>query len=210
MRVTGIALAVVGLLTAFAASASDSPPDTGGRQTWTVDAVSPGQLMEIRLLTGAGLRITTWDRNQVSVETDWTEVRCPDARISLSRTGSGALLESRYPEDGPQEHNCSFSVEVRVPRRFDVRIRSAGGGVEVTGLDGSVTGLTGGGRILLSRMTGEVRLRTGGGEIRVRDSDLEGSLTTGGGRISFENVSGPITARSGSVRGTVRGRSSAT
>ena len=206
MRVLGFALPAAALLIALTASASDAPKDLEPRVSWTVAEIPRQADLLIRLDTGAGVRISTWDRDQITVESNWSEERCPDARISLSRTASGATLESRYPPgQGEITHNCSFSLDVRVPREVNVAIRSAGGGIEITGLKGTVIGHTGGGRIALTEMNGTVNLRTGGGEIRVRDSDLDGRITTGGGRVSFVNVSGPVTARSGSVRGVVRG-----
>ena len=205
MRSIGFAILAGTLLAVPPASPSD-PPDSPSHFVGMLDAVSPGQVLEIRLRTGAGLHITAWDRDQISVESDWTEERCRDARIELTRVSGGALLASYYPDDHLEvNHNCSFSIQVRVPRRFDLRIRSAGGGVRITGLNGRVSGRTGGGRIALERLNGEVQLSTGGGEIHVSDSDLDGRLSTGGGRIRFERVSGPVTARSGSVRGVVRG-----
>jgi len=171
-----------------------------------VQKVSPGELLEIRLDTGAGLRIVAWDRDEVSVETSDAEADCPDAVISLERAPRGARLESYYPPETGDVHHCSLELEVRVPRRFDVRIRSAGGAVIISDLRGTCEGHTGGGALLLTGLRGHARLRTGGGAILVRDSDLDGRLTTGGGTVRFENVRGGITATSGSVRGVTRAR----
>ena len=185
-------------------SSAGVPNDGSDRRAWTIRSVPDGGVLEIRLTTGAGLSITGWDRDEVAVDTDWTQDRCPDAEIDVTRTAGGVLLETRYPERDVRVHHCSFGIEVHVPRRFDVRIRSAGGSVAIAGLRGNVQGHTGGGRIELSGLQGSVRFRTGGGGITVRDCTLEGHLTTGGGRVSFENVSGGVTGRSGSMRGVVR------
>jgi hypothetical protein len=176
-------------------------------RTWSIPA-SAGETLEIRLLTGAGVRIIGWDKDEVSVHSDWTEERCRDAEFEVKRTSQGALVATRYPAGtGVVNHNCSFAIEIKVPRKFDVRIRSAGGGVAIQDMRGDVTGTTGGGSLELSGMRGHIRLRTGGGSIMVRDSDLDGSLVTGGGPVRFTNVSGGVTGWSGSQRGVVRGRS---
>ena len=175
------------------------------RRSWTLPSVPQGGTLEIRLRTGAGLSITAWDRDEVAVTSDWSQARCRDAEIDVSRTASGVLIESRYPAGHAWvNHHCSFGIEVKVPRRFDIRVRSAGGSVAIAGMHGDVQGHTGGGAIELSGLRGSIQLRTGGGAIIVRDSRLEGRLTTGGGHVRFENVSGGVTARSGSVRGIVR------
>jgi hypothetical protein len=211
MRSWMLAVSTAALLGGPATFAADAPPDPEGNLAWTLDSVPPGKLLDVNLRTGAHLRITTWDRNQVSMVSDLTEERCRDARISFTRTPDGVRVESRYP-DNPAvvDHNCSFSIDVRVPKQFDVRLRSAGGTVDIRNLKGTVIGLTGGGRLTIAGMEGTVRLRTGGGSIYVSDSDLEGHLTTGGGEIQFRHVTGPVTARSGSRRGVVRGLTRAT
>lgn len=211
MRMLAFALSACALVVALSASASDAPLDPTTSRTWTLSDVSPGQRLDVRLESGAGLRITTWDRNEVSVVSDLSEKRCPDARISLTRSADGVRLESVYPDgDGSGNHNCSLTIEVRVPKRFDVKLQSAGGSVEIRNLEGSVSGFTGGGQLAVRRMHGDIQLRTGGGSVHVSDSDLEGQLSTGGGGISFDNVSGPVTATSGSKPGVVRGRSRST
>jgi len=211
MRTLVIVAFAVTLSASLAASGTDGPLDPGSNQTWTLTNVPAGQQLDIRLETGAGLRVLTWDKNEISVVSDLGEDRCPDARIALTRTAEGAKLESTYPDhDELNEHTCSLQIDVRVPKRFDIKLWSAGGSVQVSHLTGTVNGTTGGGKLVIEQMHGEVRLRTGGGAIRVRDSDLEGHLSTGGGGISFDNVAGPVTASSGSKRGVVRGRSRST
>ena len=189
-------------------SAGAPPEDGDARRSWTVAAVSPGQRLDIQLKTGAGLSIAAWDRDEVSVESDWSETRCRDAQIEVRKTDQGVLIETHYPPGtGVVSHNCSFGIVVKVPRRFDVQLRSTGGSVAISGVSGDFRGQTGGGKIELAGLRGNVQLRTGGGQIHVWDSDLEGRISTGGGQVRFENVTGGVTARSGSKRGVVRGRS---
>ena len=211
MRTLVIAASAIALMASAASSGTDGQLDPARNRTWSLSQITPAQRLDIHLETGAGLRILTWDKNEISVVSDLGEDRCPDARIALTRTADGAKLESTYPgHDEVNVRNCSLEIDVRVPRRFDVKVWSAGGSVRVSNLKGTVTGTTGGGSLVIDQMKGEVRLRTGGGAIRVSDSDLDGSLTTGGGGISFENVAGPVTASSGSKPGVVRGRSRST
>ncbi|HKQ57352.1 MAG TPA: hypothetical protein VJY35_05755 [Candidatus Eisenbacteria bacterium] len=189
------------------AGGSDMDDTIEPLRTWSLPA-SAGETLEIKLMTGAGVRIIGWDKDEISVASDWTDEKCRDAEFEVQRLSQGALVATRYPAGtGVVTHNCSFSIEIKLPRKFDVRIRSAGGGVAIQDMRGDVTGTTGGGSIEVSGLRGSIRLRTGGGSIMVRDSDLEGSLATGGGAVRFTNVSGGVTGWSGSQRGVVRGRS---
>ena len=206
MRLFLPAAAVALLLSLPFASSAGTTLEGEATKTWSIPDVPPGERLEVRLRTGGGLSIAGWDRDEVSVETDWSEERCPEARLSVRRTSGGVLIESSYPPGSTiVNRHCSFGLVVKVPRRSNVQIRSAGGSLAVSGVRGEVQGNTGGGMIELADLQGSVRLRTGGGQIIVQDSDLEGHISTGGGQVRFDNVSGGVTARSGSMRRTVRG-----
>lgn len=168
--------------------------------------VKPGQLLDIDLGTGGSIRIRTWDKNEVRVSADPLETRCPHGVLSFDRTSRGVLLKSEYDGDSGDTHTCSFAVEIQVPRKFDVRIRSAGGQISIDDLSGRIEGRTGGGQLQLDRVAGEVDLSTGGGQIRLRDCNLDGRLSTGGGQVRFENVVGDVRATSGSEDKVVRGK----
>jgi len=88
--------------------------------------------------------------------------------------------------------------EIRVPRRFDVRLRSGGGDLTITDVEGNFDGTSGGGTIVLERLRGRASLSTGGGEIRVDDVSLSGSVSTGGGKVTLSRVSGGLRGSSGS------------
>jgi hypothetical protein len=138
----------------------------------------------------------------VAVAATLREALCPDARIEVARVDGGVLVETHFAGSSAT-HTCSMpgGIDVKVPRRFDVRIRSSGGGISVSGVEGDVTGRTNGGALELSRLKGHVDLVTNGGRIDVTDSDLEGRVHTNGGPVRFENVSGGV--RGSSNGGTV-------
>lgn len=188
--------------------AGGNETDEGARHRVRLgETVSSGQRLEIRLATGASLNIASWDRREVLVESERTEALCPDAMMNLTRTSGGALLETRYKPGSGETHQCSMAIDVHVPSRFDIRVRSAGGSIRIMDMGGTFEGRTGGGSIELAGLRGHVDLHTGGGRILVRDAYLDGSLTTGSGSVRFDNVQGGVTATSGSVRGVTRGRS---
>jgi hypothetical protein len=164
-----------------------------------------GERLEMRLDSGAGLRIVAWDRDTVKVESHESLSRCPDATLSLQRSPDGVRLESRYREDSGRNHSCSMLLTVHVPRKFDLEFQSAGGSLEITGVKGRFEGRTGGGEIRLEGVRGQAHLTTGGGEIEVTDSDLDGRLSTGGGNVRFSGVMGDVVGTSGSMRHDVRG-----
>jgi beta-lactamase regulating signal transducer with metallopeptidase domain len=156
-----------------------------------------GGTLELDLDTGGEIDIIGTDDQKVSVRgtlggTDWHETT-----VALEERGGDATLVTRYVGSrGEQSFDNRFSI--RVPKRFNVRVQSAGGGVHITNVDGSFSGSTGGGKIAIEGAKGEAHLSTGGGDVRVTKSNLDGSVSTGGGTVRFEGVTGDIVGSSGS------------
>jgi beta-lactamase regulating signal transducer with metallopeptidase domain len=159
--------------------------------------VKSGGTLNIDLKTGGDLIITSWDRPQVVARVslsgrDWrrTEVR-------LRPYDGDATLESEYTGSSGNQ-SSSHTFEIKVPKSFNVRVKSSGGSVSITGVDGHFTGNTGGGEINIDKSNGDVDLNTGGGDIRVTDSNLNGSVATGGGKVQIQRVNGNLQGSSGS------------
>lgn len=165
--------------------------------------VKSGGRLEIRLDTGAELRIVGGDSNVLTVSDDLGD-GCKDASIAMSGGPSKVTLKTTYRAGTGDVHTCSLRLLVRLPKRFDLQIKSSGGDLEIEHLEGTFKGGTGGGDLRLVQARGRAELETGGGSIEVRDSSLDGSVGTGGGSVKFANVSGGIVGHSGSEPGTVR------
>jgi hypothetical protein len=179
--------------------------------TKTVEVSDAGTL-DMDLDTGAGLTITSWDRSLIEVRgrlggRDWRETQ-----VQLERTASGARLTSklltRYGNTSTSHH-----FDIRVPRRYNIHVSSSGGGINISGVDGSFSGSTGGGDIRIQNANGRASITTGGGNIRVSSSNLSGSVSTGGGTVVIQDVRGGLTGSSGSsatIYANADGRSSTT
>ena len=155
-----------------------------------------GGTLELDLDTGGDIEIIGTDDQKVSVHgtlggRDWQETT-----VALKDRNGDATLVTRYTgSSSEQTFDNRFSI--RVPKKFNVRLQSAGGGVHITNVDGSFSGETGGGKIAIEGAKGEAHLSTGGGDVRVTKSNLDGSVSTGGGTVRFEGVTGDIVGSSG-------------
>lgn len=162
----------------------------------TVDARDGGTLV-LDLQSGAGLTITGWDQSRVRVSgtlggRDW---RYTD--VSLEPTNGGARLVTRQESRGNSQ-STSHHFNIWVPKHFNIRLSSGGGGVTISDVSGAFTGTTGGGAIRIERASGSADLHTGGGNIRVTGTNLSGSVETGGGSVYIQNESGDLEGHSGS------------
>jgi hypothetical protein len=147
--------------------------------------------------TGGAITITGWDRAQVLVRarlggSDWRETR-----VTLEPLADGAILQGAYTGRSSRT-SFSHSFDIRVPRNFNVRLNSAGGGISISGVEGRFNGTTGGGEIKIDNARGEVDLQSGGGDINVTNSTLRGLVSTGGGTVNINGGGSELVGSSGS------------
>ena len=173
---------------------SKHAPDT----TFALSAPArSGGTLELELKTGGGLDITSWDKPEVAVLAALSGRDWRATRVSLEPANGRVRLISdfdRYTNNQSTSHHFT----IQVPQKYNIRVRSAGGGITITNLEGRFYGNTGGGEIIIRNAKGEANLSTGGGEISVSDSRLDGKVSTGGGRVRITGVDGDLAGYSGS------------
>ena len=161
-------------------------------------SASPGELLDLDLETGATVHVRGWDQNTVSVRgmlggPDWERTR-----VDIEGARGGVRVGMRQQGGSRASYSTSHSLDIRVPRRYDLRMRSAGGSITLVDVEGSFDGNTGGGEIRLNHIRGWVSLSTGGGDISVVDVNASGSVSTGGGLVRMSRVGGGLKGSSGS------------
>ncbi len=152
---------------------------------------SPGKKLDVDLKYGGAIHISGWDKNQVSVATRFENGDIHQWNINLKETGEGVTLRSDYLGEKHKIYGPS-SFDIQVPSKYNLELRTAGGGIFITGVEGKITGKTMGGALKLSHLKGFIDLKTMGGEISLTDSDIDGKVTTMGGRVMLENIVGDI------------------
>lgn len=160
-------------------------------------SASNGERMVIDLRPGGSITIHGWNQPQVRMRALLSGDEVRETRVAFERVGGGLELRVTVDYTGRNNSRNSNRFELWVPRRFNVQMSSAGGGIAIDGVEGRFTGNTGGGEIILDNVSGETSLNTGGGQIHVTDSNLDGSVTTGGGEAIVTNTTGDVRVSSG-------------
>ncbi len=153
--------------------------------------VRAGRLLEVELPTGATLAVSGWDKEAVSLDVYFGGADWRPARARLEETASGLKAATRY-EGNMAGRSLDPRVEIKVPRRCDLRISSAGGGISIANVEGKIEGHTMGGELHLKGLKGEVRLATDGGAITLTDSSVNGRVETKGGPVLIRHVEGDV------------------
>jgi beta-lactamase regulating signal transducer with metallopeptidase domain len=184
-------------IAAWTASALGAPAKPDTTFTKSVPAKSGGTL-DLDLDTGGDIMVTGTDDAKVTVDASLGGSSWRQTTVSLDGSGGDVRLESRYERSfGNSSFDNKFTI--RVPRKFNVHVSSAGGSVAISGVEGTFRGTTGGGPITIDHAKGDAQLSTGGGDIRISDSHLEGSVKSGGGTVFFNNVTGGIIPAAGNT-----------
>lgn len=152
---------------------------------------SPGETLSFDLKSGGDIEVIGWDQDGASVTTEITGRDADRLQVDIGRTGDGIRVSSRSSHGN---HRYNLIVRVKVPRRYDVEIRTTGGDVKLEGLEGEFSGETMGGDLILAALEGQARVSTMGGDISVRASTLDGKVSTMGGDIELDDVQGNLDA----------------
>ncbi len=176
-------------------------------------AIDPDGYVRVHNPSGS-VRVIGWERDSVAV----TGTLDPAARFFMGGDGRGVKLGVELPAGG--ESGGSSYVEVRIPTRSQVWVKTAGADIDVSGVSGGVDLYSVTGRIRVSgqlrelfaeSMAGAVeidgsarslRAKTASGGIALRGEGDDATLTSVGGTIvvdggafrrgRFESVTGDI------------------
>jgi DUF4097 and DUF4098 domain-containing protein YvlB len=99
----------------------------------------------------------------------------------------------------------SMRIEVEVPRRTAVEIRTSGGKLAVFDVEGNARLDTSGGPVEVARLAGTLRAETSGGPIRLTEIAGDTVARTSGGSIEVTDVRGSLDARSSGGNLRLRG-----
>jgi beta-lactamase regulating signal transducer with metallopeptidase domain len=189
-----------------------APPPVAARVQPAVDSVfeqsipaTSGGRLTLDLPTGGELEIAGGDGERVTLHGTLAGASWRGTRVTFERWPDGVRLVTKFEGDGPVQ-SFAHRFVLRVPRRYDVRVFSAGGRVTIHDLEGSISGNTGGGGIRVERASGDLSFTTGGGDVFVFDSHLTGRVSTGGGEVLIDRVTGGLSGHSGTGDVTYAGR----
>lgn len=145
--------------------------------------------------------VVSGDTNEVSIE---IIPRRGDARdlendynISMDQSGNEVRvhIEARSrARNWFSWGNNGFELRARVPRRFDVDLKTSGGSIAVENLAGEVRAKTSGGSLKFGDIDGPVWGRTSGGSIRLAGGSGDADVQTSGGSITIGEVEGRVQA----------------
>jgi len=168
----------------------------------TTVAVTAAHSLALDLKTGGSVKITGGVDKVVRIHVTENGRECTDCKVELEQTSDGIQLRSRRTAMSGSPANLVFEIEV--PAHFDLDVTSAGGEMQIEGVDGQIKGATESGALTLRRLSGAIDLQTARGDITLRESYVSGRVHTLGGRVLLEDVTGNVDGSSASGKVTER------
>jgi hypothetical protein len=158
----------------------------------TTVAVASASTLWLDLKTGGAVRIIEGATGIVRIRANARTRVDADCNTLLTRSDTAIRFTTERPEPGSPL--AALQIEIEVPKHYNIVLSSAGGDVEIDGIDGSVSGTTHHGALRLRRLSGAVTLQTGRGDVTLRESYLSGTIRTLDGRVHMEDVMGTVQA----------------
>ncbi len=120
-----------------------------------------------------------------------------DYKIDFKHTGSDVTIEADWKGgrgffSGGNRIRVHFMVTV--PEQYDLDLRTSGGSISVSDIQGEVKANTSGGSLKIETVKGEVQARTSGGSIRLEGCTGDADVKTSGGSIRIGKVHGEVKA----------------
>ena len=158
--------------------------------------------LAVDLGTGGVVRIIGAEAKTIRVHVTERGRHCAECVVTLAHTGPAVHV--RIERGSATGAPADLQVEIDVPIQCDVELSSAGGPVEIEGIDGTLSGAAQSGTLSLRRISGAVDLQTRRGDVTLRESYVSGSLRTLEGRVLFEDVGGSVVGTSAKGRVILR------
>ena len=115
--------------------------------------------------------------------------------FSFDEEPGAVRIEVRKRSAIPWPKSLEVRMELQVPTKTNLDIRTGGGDVKVSHLEGDTTLETSGGDVGVRNLTGNLTAHTSGGDIELHDLTGDVNVRTSGGDITLQNAHGRIEAR---------------
>ncbi len=161
---------------------------------------------------GAGVHVTGSDGNQVVVHmmVRGSDKELADLNLDAVQKDNGVtvtLRQSKKSWFSWGSWNSEQDIQVTVPRRYVINVRTGGGAIDLRDTEGAATLNTSGGDVSAKNVTGKVKLRTSGGSIQADAIRGDVDADTSGGDVRLLRIDGNIRGNTsgGSVRCSIVG-----
>jgi hypothetical protein len=161
--------------------------------------VHAGGTLDLRTDVGT-VKVTGGSSDEVSITADirGREREVDGFTITAEQSGDGVSVTGESKSRGSWFFNSNDGIDVeytiRVPKSYNLKIRTSGGDLYISEVAGTVEGKTSGGNVDASALEGRVDLQTSGGNVKAERVKGDVKLETSGGEVSASKIVGNVDA----------------
>lgn len=130
-----------------------------------------------------------------------------DLEIEMKQSGNDVIIDADYKRSRRffswfRKNRLRVRFVITVPSQYNVDLRTSGGSIRVSNLEGEVKTRTSGGSLKFGMIKGPVTGKTSGGSIVLKGCVGDAEVRTSGGSITIGKVEGDVFAHTsgGSIR----------
>jgi len=176
--------------------------------------VRPGEQLVVEIDRGS-IEIKTADTDSVEIEIarkaggtqSKAEKILKDHVVTTTQSDHKVEVRAEYKGDKSsgwfgRSPQLQVQCRVTVPRKFNVDLKTAGGSIQVSELNGKVQAHTSGGSMRFEKIEGPVSGHTSGGSITVATVKGQVDVKSSGGGLTLHDIEGDVDAQTsgGSIR----------
>jgi len=165
------------------------------------------------LTSGGGITVEGHDGNKVEVQAfvrkngkvmaasdDVMKTLEDGFDMRIEKSGSTVYAHAKRKGNKMPWKRMSISFHVKAPHDIASKLRTSGGSIKISDLNGDQNLHTSGGSIHIDDIDGDVEAKTSGGSINIEDVDGELQAHTSGGSINIEGAVGNVEGRTSGGR----------
>lgn len=166
----------------------------GGKLTMDVERAS----IEVEAEKGEVVKVKVIMKAETSSDTRAQKI-FEDYKIDFRHTGNDVTIETDYDNDSGvfswrSSHKLRIRFIVTVPKKYDLDLKTSGGSISISEIEGEVKVRTSGGSLKFDLVKGTVKGRTSGGSIQLEECTGDADVKTSGGSIRIGRVKGEVKA----------------
>ncbi len=137
-----------------------------------------------------------------SSDDDIQEILEEEYSIDISKVGNAVSATADRKSKRWNSNSLSIAFKVKVPSAISCNLKTSGGSISLSGVEGQQSVKTSGGSLNLEKITGDMEAHTSGGGIKINDFTGMLSAHTSGGSINMKESEGDlrVSTSGGSIR----------
>ena len=148
--------------------------------------IQPGKNLKVDASSG-GVSITSWDKNEVNIKIFGNEKTKDKMEFKFKNDDDEVkvIAKRKHWLTDWFSNGIKLRIEITVPKNFNTKVETSGGGINIQDISGNINLSTSGGGIKFKDVSGKFNVSTSGGGITGINfhGDLDASTSGGGIRL---------------------------